>query len=184
MQNPFFRITMQAGAYSGLSLFGLFILLYFFVSTPLGNWSYAGFWIPVVFIRMGILHYRKEAGEGFVGYGRALLVGMATGIFSSILYGLLVFIFGTLVDPLILDNFKEETLKGIEEGMKYMQGGQLAGMMEKAILEIEKMGMEDISLSVFYNGSLYGFFISLIAAGILKKSKPFFESTQEGQVNS
>ena len=177
MNNPQVKTAMQYGAYSGLSSFCFFLLLYFVSSNPLGNKSWLGAWIPIVFIVLGTKYFRDSENGGFIAYWRGVGTGTFIALFSSLLFALLIYLFGTLADPQILENYKVESLQGIEEAKKFLTSETMLSRLDEAIEKIEKFSMSELALSFFYNGIFGGFVISLIVAAVLKKQKPLFEET-------
>ncbi len=168
---------MQFGAYSGLSSFVFFLFIYFFTSNPLGNWSWLGGWIPVLFIVMGIKQYRDEHLEGYIRYWQGVGAGAFISTFACLIFAFTVFLFGTVGDPMILDNQKAEALQGIEKAKEYWTNESLINAMAEAESKISEMTMAEVSQSTFMNGLLWGLMVSLVVAGMMRKNKPFFEET-------
>ena len=173
--SPLYRTSMQYGAYSGLSTFAFFLLIYFINSNPLGGKSMFGFWIPILFIFLGTKFHRDTDLGGYMNYWRGVVVGLFIALFASALGGLLVYLFGTLGDQGIIENFRAEQIAKIDESRQYVKSEFLNEMLDKAVEEINKSTIQKMAWGAFQNGIVYGAIISLIMAAILRKSKPFFE---------
>lgn len=178
--NPLLKTAMQYGAYSGLSNFAFFLLLYFVTSNPLGNIGWLGFWIPILFIVIGTKFHRNNDLEGYMKYWRGVNIGSLIALCASLIYAILVFAFVTLADPEILANYKNEALAGMDEARKYLSNDSILSAMDEAEKKIEEMTVSEIAQSVFFNGIIGGFIVSLIVAAIFRKDKPLFDNISEG----
>ncbi len=175
--NPFTRTAMQFGAYGGLSKFVFFLLLYFVNVNPLGNWATLGYVLTILFIVLGTRFHRDKDLGTYITYGRALGIGFAISTFISLLYSFMVYIFGMIIDPSILDAYKKESLKALDEASKMLQSETLQANMDQVVQQMEKLSMTDIAQSVFLNGIFSGLFTALIVALIFKRNRPFFDDT-------
>lgn len=173
--NPYLKTSMQFGAYSGLSSFMFFMILYFVNSNPLGNKGWLGFWIPILFIFLGTKFHRDKVLDNQISYGQAFGLGALIALCASLLYALLVFLFGTVADPSIVDNYKAEAMQGMEEARKYLSSEKLLSAMDEAASKIEEMKIGELAQSIFLNGLIGGALVSLISSAILKKKKPLFD---------
>jgi len=176
--SAFTRTSMQFGAYSGLSKFVLFLLLYFMHVSPLGNWSSLGYILAILFIVLGTRFHRDQDLESYMTFGRGVGIGFSISTCSSILYALMVYIFGMLVDASILDVYKKESLKALDEASKMFQSEAMQSKMGEVVQQIENITMVDIAQSVFMNGILGGLFAALIVSLILRRKRPFFDDNQ------
>ena len=178
--NSLYRNAMQFGAYNGLAKFVLFLLLYFTVANPLGNWTMLGALFTITFIAIGTKQFRDQACDGYITYGRALAAGLMVAVFSSALYAILLYLFGTLADGTILDAYKKENITNLDEARKYLSSEKLLSKMDEAAEEIQKMSLGRLCTGFFTNGLIGGLVISLITAAIFRKNKPLFDESSTG----
>ena len=169
--SPQLRTAMMYGTFSGISSFLVFIIIYVIGKNPLGMWSWFGFWIPILFIILGIQNYRDKDLGGYIGYGRALGTGVLITLFLSILFSVLSYAFLTFIGTDILEVHKLEMIEGMEKAKQYM-GDTL---YERGLEEIDKMTIGKMALGDFQNKLIGGVFVSLFIAAFLRKSKPLFE---------
>lgn len=169
--SPQLRASMMYGTYSGLSSFLLFIIIYVIGKNPLGALSLMGFWIPILFIILGIQNHRDKDLEGFISYGRALGTGVLITLFLAILFSVLAYAFLTFVATGILEVHKAEMIEGMDRVKKIF--GE--SINDKVLEEIENITFGKIAFGDFQNKVSGGVLTSLIVAAFLRKSKPIFD---------
>ncbi len=169
-----FRYAVQFGGMMGVINFILFLLLYIMGFNPLGNASWLGAWIPVLVICISTKSYRENELEGFITYWQAYRTGFLTAVAGGLLSALLIFIFCTIYDNSIVEDFKNQTLtqmEMVETQMKSMLG---SNMYEQTIQSYESITTQTVASGEFFNKVLCGIFVSLITAAVYKRDKPFF----------
>ncbi len=173
------RYALHFGGIQGVATFAIFLLLYWMGINPLGNASWLGAWIPVLIIAKATRSYRDHELEGFISYSEGFRMGLFTAIAGGLLSALLIFIFCTLVDSTIVDEFKEQTLSQLELVEAQMKGLMGDTLYENAVETYNNINLQSIVSSEFFNKLLGGLIISLITAAIYKKDKPYVPPTQE-----
>ncbi|MDQ3190976.1 MAG: DUF4199 domain-containing protein [Bacteroidota bacterium] len=174
------KIPLNYGSIAGVVSFAIFLLAYFAGYDPLGAASWLGAWVPIVFIVIGIKKQRDQIFNGYISYGQALGMGlMITFVYAS-LFGLLVYIFGVLIDPGIVELRKQESLEAMQKGYEQLPQFFSEEYYDTVIEELEQMSVSSIAFSEFTGKLFGGLLISLIAAAFLKHSKsPFEEDNDE-----
>lgn len=173
------RYSMNYGAVSGMGCFAVFLLIYFSGINPLGNASWLAAWIPVVVICICTKQYRENELEGFITYGQAWNVGAFTGIFSGLLYALLVYIFLKVYDNNLIEAFREENIAQLEtlsEEIKSMLG---TTVYETTLEGYKRLDVKTVCSSDFFNKTIGAILVSLITAAIYKRNKPAHFNTQQ-----
>ena len=173
------RYAIQYGGIMGVLCFALFILFYSFGLNPLGNISWLGAWIPVMIICMATKAYRENELEGFISYGQAYRIGILTSAAGGLLSALLIFIFCTIYDSSIVDEFKNQTLAQMDEVEKQMKSMMGDSLYQNAVDAYEKISLQTIVSNEFFNKVLCGVFVSIITAAIFKRDKPFINPPTE-----
>jgi hypothetical protein len=172
--NPYARITLNFGGVCALLTFVIFIALFYSGYYPLGNSGLLGSWIVIVSMVMGVRHYRNEYCEGYLSYGRCLLLGLCISCASAFLFDALVFGFGLLVVPDFRDIHIDYLLTEFEKMEGIVGSGFYDTLMDEFEKNAEQTTMGSIALGDFFSKITGGFIVSLIAAAFLKKSRPFF----------
>lgn len=166
--NQSLKLASHYGSISALCSFGLFLLLYFVVKNPLGNISFVGFWIPIVFIVLATKSFKSTAENGYITYGQGLRTGTWTSLFSAILFSLLIYIFLKIVDHSIVETYIDEALSQLELSKDVLN----KSMYHTTLESIEKSTAGTLALSEFYTKFIGGFIVSLIVAAFFKSPKP------------
>lgn len=172
MQKSPFKIAVNYGAMSGLACFAMFLLLYYSGLNPIGPASWLAVWIPPLFIFLAIRRFRDVELAGFINYSSALMTGIFTATSGALLYALIVYIFGTLIDPAMIDNFKEMMLADFEKSEEMMRSIIGDSMYEQSLEEMKKTTLKSIAMNDFFTKCMGGGIISVIAAAIMKRKPP------------
>jgi hypothetical protein len=159
------KTAVNYGAMSGLASFIVFLALYFKGVNPLGNASWLGVWIPIVFIILSTKFYRTQCLEGFITYGQAMKIGLWTSFAAALLFSLLVYIFVTIIDGNVLELYKNEIRSGLEE-IKYMLSKQL---YEQLMENNEKETIAMIAYKDFFMKMVGGLIVSFITSAMYRK---------------
>ena len=123
--------------------------------------------VSLVFVFFGIRHYRDKVNEGKVSFGKALLIGLLISLFAGIGFGIVDYIYTTVINP----DFATEYLNTMVAEMKETLPAEKFET-EKAALE-EQMeqygGSGFMAFIMFATVSMIGLVISLISALILQR---------------
>jgi uncharacterized protein DUF4199 len=170
--NPLLKTAVNFGAMSGLCSFAVFLGLYYKGINPLGNASWLGWWIPVVFICIATKIYRDRFLAGEISYGQAMKIGLTTAMAASFLFVLLIYIFASLIDSNVVTMYKNEALKGMEE-TKFIFSDE---MYEEAIESIEKINIRNIAFNDFLTKMFGALLVSLVTAAVYRRKKQEMEN--------
>lgn len=174
------RIPLNYGSIAGTVSFAIFLLIYIAGHNPLGNASWVAVWVPVVFIVLGIKKYRDQVLEGYISYGQALGMGFMISFIFASLFGILVYIFGVLIDPAIVEMTRQESLQAMQEAADQLPQFFNEEMYDTMMEKIDEITISSLAFSEFTNKLFWGLIISLISAAFLKHTKsPFEEDTDE-----
>jgi hypothetical protein len=159
------KVLLNYGAMSGLSSFGFFLLLYYMGVNPLGMGAWLGSWIPIVFICLATGFMRNKVMGGFITYRQALRIGFLTAVSSGFLFALLVYIFGTVIQPGLIEEYKAGMVADMEQSKSLLP----SEMYETALENLEKATLFNIVSADFFYKCVGGFLVSLITAGFYKR---------------
>lgn len=163
--SPLWRTALNYGAMSGLTSFLIFLALYYKGMNPLGPASWLGAWIPIVFICLSTKYYRDRILGGFISYWQGFRTGMLTAICGSFLFALFIYSFTKIFDGTIVEAFKSDALRGMEDA-KYIFSDE---MYDQGIESIEKINMGNIATNDFFTKILGGLLISFITAAFYRR---------------
>jgi hypothetical protein len=170
------KTILNFGAYIGLADFIVFLILFLSGFNPLGPASWLGAAFPVLLMIYGAKIYRLHCTDGYMTYGKAFSTILSIGIAGACLFGILVYMFGVLVDSSIVEMKINETVEVFEK---------LRGMMgddwyEKNVAELagdihNKMTVSSIVRDDVTSKFLGALLVAFIASFFVRKPKPFFE---------
>ena len=176
--NTQFRTSLYYGFFSAISCFIFFLIIYFIGKNPVGNWSWLGFWIPILFMILGVKAHRDIDLGGTINYGHALGTSFIVAVSGALMFAILAYLFGILIGTNIPSMMISESAEQIEKAKQYM--GET--MYEKAMMSLEEMkgntfyALFKIMLGDFEGKVIGGFIVSLLVAAFMKKSgNPFPE---------
>ncbi len=172
---PILKTALNFGALSGVGSFVVFLILYALDKNPLGPASWAGAWIPVLFMVLATRYYRNHENRGYISYWQGFRLGFLTASSGALLFGALSWLFVTVIDNSILDAFKQESLEALEltEGMMKSMIGESA--FEQSVENINNMTMNDVATSDVFNKMLGGLLVAFITAAFLRREPNFKE---------
>jgi len=164
------RTGLKFGFFGALAGFIIILLLYFLGANPYGQLSWWGFLpIPVV-IFWGISELKKQLA-GNLGFLKALFAGFLIAFFIAILSALLLYIFGSLAGPEVLQDHVGE--------MKVLFGQTSAQALKDKVLTqetidntykvIERTTLSDLVIDVLVKKFFIGLLTAIIGAIYFRK---------------
>jgi len=152
------------GLYLGIA--SIVFSLITFYGGMLGNqyFGYLGYLISIVFIFIGIKHYKEQENGGFLKYGDGVGLGVLIALVGGVVSSVFTYVFFVFIDP-----------AKHQEMIAVVQEQQLkAGVSEVQLEQMEKMMsvmMSPISISLMgiLMSAIGGLIIALIVSAILKK---------------
>jgi len=171
---PWISIAIKYGIITGL--ISVIITLINFITGVFNSvWTglVIGFLIALAITIGGIVFAHrnyKKLNDGFMTYGRGLLIGTVVAVVASILTGIVVFIYTSYIDAGVFETMKEMQLAILE---KFNVPDD---KLDEAMVEMEKDLTPGRQLyKSLSNGIIGGFIFSLIISAFTKKTRPEFE---------
>ncbi len=165
---PIWNTVLRYGLYcaGGYVVLSLLIYLINFNMMSIGGmivFYLCLFAVGFAFAAISIRYQRDQLDGGYIGYGKALLVGLLTvfiGVFISSFWN---YILVNFIDPQYAENLKEQFVETWGEQMP-------ADALEKALEGFDKAGdLLTILKQGLIGGGIYGLIIGLITAAFMKK---------------
>jgi len=132
-------------------------------------------WIPVVFMILATLHYRNRENQGMITYWQAFRMGFLTASFGALLYGAMVWIFGTMGDGQFLDLIRQERLAAMELSEDMMKNFVGDSAFEQAVENITNMDMADVATEDILNKVFGGLLCAFITAAFTWREPRYTE---------
>jgi len=169
------KMAANYGTIAGLISFAFFIVLAMMGENPIGNWSTIAALIPIYFLYVGTKKYRDQEMQGSIKFSQAFMFSLTTTFFYSTIFAALAYMYGALIDTELVELIKADLMKNMDQVA--VMFGENSKLMDEAIKQIENTNIGQIAWGQYWNKIIWGFIISLIIAGILKKEKPMFDDT-------
>ncbi|MEP7171229.1 MAG: DUF4199 domain-containing protein [Bacteroidota bacterium] len=169
--NPLLKTAMNFGAMSGLGSFAVFLGLYYKGISPLGNASWLGAWIPVVFICIATKNYREHVLGGEISYGQAMKIGLTTAMAASFLFVLLIYIFATIIDGSVVEKLKAEQIEQLDFSKLYFGDDFYSDLKDN----VEKLTIKEIAFNDFFMKMIGALLVTFVTAAIYRKQNPEIE---------
>ena len=161
-------------------LFGVIMILEFVIMYIIGMRSLVGtsagvivnianyLVLPIVFIYLGCLNYKKNLNNGFISLGEALKVGVSITFIAALIYGLFNIAFN-----FIYPEFINEMISITQDDMIKQNPDITSKEMEMGIEMMKKFMNPLIVLPVtLAMYSFFGLIYSLIVGAIVKNENP------------
>jgi len=172
------KTILNFGAYIGLADFIIFLILYLSGFNPLGPASWLGAIFPVILMVYGAKVYRVYCMDGYMNYGKSFSTILSIGIAGAILFGIMVYMFGTIIDPSIVEMKINEAVEIFEKLRKMMGDDWYEKNLALVANEIhDKMNMGSIVRDDVTSKFLGALLVAFVASFFVRKSKPFFDET-------
>lgn len=166
---PIWNTVLTYGGYCGGILVAFSILTYlidFNVMTLSGlAILYSSILIiGFVFAALAMRHQRDKLEGGYIGYGKALLIGLLTVFIGMFISGIWNYVLVNFIDPNVIVVMKEQFMESWGQNMPQAD-------LEKALEGFDKAGEIGSTLKSTLSGGLFfGLFIGLIMAAFMKRS--------------
>jgi len=159
------KSTMLSGVYLAIVLILLSVIFYVTGNSFSKVAQYSTYPIIIAGIIWGQITYKKELG-GFSTYGQALLAGLLTMVFASIISSIYTYLLYTVIDPSLQEQLRIFT----EEQM--MAKGNVPEEQMEVMLEWTAKFQTPTMMTVMgiFGGGFVGLIISLITSIFIKKN--------------
>lgn len=161
-------------------LFGVIMILEFVIMYIIGMRSLVGtsagvivnianyLVLPLLFIYLGCINYKKNLNNGFISFGEALKVGVSITFIAALIYGLFNIAFN-----FIYPDFINEMISITQDDMIKQNPNITSKEMEMGIEMMKKFMNPLIVLPVtLAMYSFFGLIYSLIVGAIVKNENP------------
>lgn len=129
--------------------------------------GYSTIVVSLSFVYFGIRHFRDKENEGKLSFGKALKIGLLISVFAGIGFGLIDYLYTSVINPNFMDEYLTNSLATMEAELSpeefAVQGEALKVQMK------EYGGSGFLSILMFSTVVIVGFIISLISGSILQR---------------
>jgi len=171
--NPFQKNAMNYGAILGMVLVMFFFVQYFLNMPQSFIFVILQYAAIIGIIIWGCMYFRDKQQNGVIKYGRALGMGTMIGMYGSLVFAVIAFVFYKFIDPSALDVILRET-----ENQLYTKG--LSESEISMAMEMTKKMMNPlfVAISSLIGLTFWSFLLSLItSAVVMKKNGNGYQNT-------
>lgn len=121
----------------------------------------------LVFVFLGIKHYRDQENNGVISFGRALGIGMLITLFAALGFAIIDYIYTAYINPDFISEYTANSIANLE---KTLSGDELIKAQEDLTSQMESMGSSStLAVFMFAIVTVVGFIISLLSSLFLNK---------------
>ncbi len=164
---------LRYGGYAFITAMLLFfIALYFFGDMDYGTQEVLGYLsmvLSLLFIYPGIKHFRDSENGGSVSFGKAFLVGLLIAVFAGIGFGIIDYLFTTVINPDFLQEYMSHQLAEMEKTLSPEEFETQKALLQQQMEAYGSSGF--MAFIMFTTVVLIGIVISLISALLLQRKK-------------
>ncbi|HLP95929.1 MAG TPA: DUF4199 domain-containing protein [Saprospiraceae bacterium] len=159
---------LRQGAFAGLALTAFSIITYLLNVNLMAISGIAllysvMFAVSFTFAIMAIKYQRDKLDGGYISYGKALLIALATVFIGVLISSLWNYVLVNFIDPNVISVMKEEFIETWGQSMP-------ADALDQALEGFDKAGDLFTTLkSALTGGLIYGLIVGLISAAFLKR---------------
>ncbi len=173
------QTIFRYGFYSSLVLvgIGLISLLFMSKSASYGTQEVIGYlaiFLSMIFIFLGISHYRDHVNEGTLNFGEGLKVGVLILLIPSVLFGLFDVLYTEVINP----SWKNEYFNHYLEQMKSsVPAAEFEAERRKLEAQKEMFGSPMMQfLIMFLTVFVIGLIVAIISSLALRRNKDYVPS--------
>lgn len=167
MKNTILRFGFY-GLLAGIILFLLALVLG--QSLDFGTQEIIGYLSMVSslsFVYFGIKHYRDKENDGRVTFGKALLIGLLISVLTGIGFGIIDYIYTTVINPDFATEYLDKTLETMKSTLTEEE---FLAKKEELKQQMEIYGGSGfMAFLMFITVVIIGFIISLISSLFLQR---------------
>ena len=119
------------------------------------------------FVFFGIKHYIDQVNNGFISFGKALIIGLLISVLVGIGVGIADYIYTTIINPNFASEYLETSLKTMESTLTPEDFKVKKEELTQQMTNYGGSGF--MAFLMFFNVVLIGFVISLISGLILQR---------------
>ena len=119
------------------------------------------------FVFFGIKHYRDQVNNGFISFGKALIIGLLISVLVGIGVGIADYIYTTIINPNFASEYLETSLKTMESTLTPEDFKVKKEELTQQMTNYGGSGF--MAFLMFFTVVLIGFVISLISGLILQR---------------
>lgn len=163
--------VLKFGLYSLLTATALFTIALIFGKefdySAQEVFGYSAMAISLIFVFFGIRHYRDRENNGTISFGKALGIGMLISLFAAVGFGLVDYLFTTVINPGFIAEYEATMIAEMKETLSAEEFETQKAALQQQMADYGGSGF--MAFMMFMAVVMMGFIISLISALILQR---------------
>jgi hypothetical protein len=133
--------------------------------------GYLSMLISMIFVFMGIRHYKNKVNGGFLGFGEGLKIGVLIVLLPAVFFGIFDILYTQVIDTAWADHYYNHI---VEEAKKTVAPEKLAAELQK-IEQQKEFFASPVMQFLVMAGTVFiiGFIVTIISSLTLMKRKTF-----------
>ena len=165
------KSVLRYGGYSAAVLVILFVIgmalgegLDYGIREVIG---YASIILSLLFVFLGIKHYRDQENNGLISFGKGLVIGLLISVIASLAFGLIDLIYVRFINPEFVTEYYNEM---VEQVRATVPAEEVEAKIEEMEAQREMFSSPAMSfMLMFLTVFVIGFIVSIISALILQR---------------
>ena len=163
--------VLRYGIWSALSICILFLISSLLLKDlDFGTqeiYGYVSIMVSLSFVFFGIKHFRDHVNQGFLSFGKGLVIGLLISSFASLTFGLYNVIYVEYIDPNFMTEYYNHS---VEQVSNTLSGEALQTKLKEMEAEKDMFANPFMNfLLMFLTVFMIGLIISLISSLVLSK---------------
>jgi len=169
MKNSILKFGGYGALVGGLIFVGSHYLPWNIDLDILEIFGWASIFASLSFVFFGIKHFRDQLNDGYITFGKALLIGLAISAIAGLAIGILDIIYLIAINPDFANEYIQHTLNGLKETLSVEE----FKIKKAELLEEMKLFDNPIFSGLFMFGLVFatGIIISIISSLILQRKQ-------------
>jgi hypothetical protein len=165
------KTVLKFGLYSFITATVLFLMGFLFGDglgySAMEIIGYTSMGISLIFVYFGIKYYRDKEHGGKINFTKALTIGILISLFAALGFGIVDYLYTTVINPDFADEYLTTTLTTMKEQLDV---ADFEVKKAELIQQMTDYGQPSLmALLMFVTVLIMGFVFSLISALILQK---------------
>ncbi len=169
MKNSILKFGGYGALVGGLIFIGTHYLPWNINLDHLEIFGWVSIFASLSFVFFGIKHFRDQINNGYITFGKALLIGLAISAIAGLAIGILDIIYIIAINPDFATEYIQHTLNGLKETLSVEE----FEIKKEELLEEMKLFDNPLSSGLFMFGLIFatGIIISLLSSLILQRKQ-------------
>jgi hypothetical protein len=167
--HPLLKIPLLVGLITGVIGFIYFLALYNLGISPLGNHKSLDFGVHVIAMAATTWYYRKYVNKGMLHLWEGLSICYLINTIGALMTGWLIYFFVTQVDPMVFQQYLDNSRNLLLEGQKSISKELGADQFKTLLANISRIQPGDLIYDELFKKSALAVLPALVISLVFRK---------------